>query len=79
MPIRWSRNGSRVKRGSRPTIESRHLVRILDVGDGFFVMPYFPRGSLADALPLSVPELVQVAAEIAQALDALHARRDRAP
>jgi len=22
-------------------IESRHLVRILDVGDGFFVMPYF--------------------------------------
>ena len=54
-------------------IESRHLVRILDVGDGFFVMPYFPRGSLADAQPLSIPELVRVAAEIAQALDALHA------
>lgn len=53
-------------------IESRHLVRILDVGEGFFVMPYFARGSLADALPLSVPELVRVAAEIAQALDALH-------
>jgi serine/threonine protein kinase len=54
-------------------IESRHLVRILDVGDGFFVMPYYPRGSLAAAVPLPVPELVQVAAEIAQALDALHA------
>jgi len=35
-------------------------------------MPYFARGSLADALPLVVPELVRVAAEIAQALDALH-------
>ena len=55
------------------TIESRHLVQIIDVGDGFFVMPYFERGSLSDALPLAVPELVQVAAEIAQALDALHA------
>ena len=54
------------------TIESRHLVRILDVGDGFFVMPYYARGSLADALPLSVAELVRVSAEIAQALDALH-------
>jgi len=53
-------------------IESRHLVRILDVGDGYFVMPYFPRGSLADALPLTVPQVVQVAAEVAQALDALH-------
>ena len=53
-------------------IESRHLVRILAVGDGFFVMPYYARGSLADALPLSVPELVRVSAEIAQALDALH-------
>lgn len=54
------------------SIESRHLVRILDVGDGFFVMPYYQRGSLADALPLLVDELVRVAAEIAQALDALH-------
>ncbi|HST14850.1 MAG TPA: serine/threonine-protein kinase [Gaiellaceae bacterium] len=54
------------------TIESRHLVRILDVGDGFFVMPYYPRGSLAEAVPLRVDELVRVAAEIAQALDALH-------
>ena len=54
-------------------IESRHLVRILDVGEGFFVMPYYPRGSLAAAVPLPVPELLQVAAEIAQALDALHA------
>lgn len=55
------------------TIESRHLVRILDVGDGFFVMPYYPRGSLAEALPLAIDQWVRVAAEIAQALDALHA------
>ena len=55
------------------TIESRHLVRILDVGDGFFVMPYYPRGSLAEALPLAVDQVVRAAAEIAQALDALHA------
>jgi serine/threonine protein kinase len=55
------------------TIESRHLVRILDVGDGFFVMPYYPRGSLAEALPLAIDQLVRVAAEIAQGLDALHA------
>jgi serine/threonine protein kinase len=54
-------------------IESRHLVRILDVGDRFFVMPYYERGALAAAVPLSVAELVRVAAEIAQALDALHA------
>ena len=55
------------------TLESRHLVRILDVGDGFIVMPYFARGSLADVLPLAIPHLVRVAAEIAQALDQLHA------
>ena len=55
------------------TIESRHLVRILDVGDGFFVMPYYPRGSLAEALPLAIDQVVRVAAEIAQGLDALHA------
>ncbi len=55
------------------TIESRHLVRILDVGDGFFVMPYYPRGSLAEAVPLAIDQVVRVAAEIAQALDALHA------
>jgi serine/threonine protein kinase len=54
-------------------IESRHLVRILDVGDGYFTMPYFARGSLAEAVPLPVAGLLQVAAEIAQALDALHA------
>ena len=55
------------------TLESRHLVRILDVGDGFIVMPYFARGSLADVLPLAIPDHVRVAAEIAQALDQLHA------
>ncbi|MGN6800184.1 MAG: serine/threonine-protein kinase [Gaiellaceae bacterium] len=54
-------------------IESRHLIRILEVGEGYFVMPYFARGPLAHLLPLDVPDLVQVAAEIGQALDALHA------
>jgi serine/threonine protein kinase len=54
-------------------IESRHLVRIVDVGDGFFAMPYYPRGSLAGSVPVTVEELGRAAAEIAQALDALHA------
>lgn len=57
---------------------SRHLVPILEVGDGFIVMPLYPRGSLADAIrrdgPLRLPAVVRVAAELAQALDALHGR-----
>lgn len=56
---------------------SRHLVPILDVGDGFFVMPLYERGSLAEAIrrdgALTVPAVVRIAAELAQALDALHA------
>lgn len=54
------------------SLASRHLVPILDVGDDFVVMPYYPRGSLARALPLPTQELVRAAAEIAQALDVLH-------
>jgi eukaryotic-like serine/threonine-protein kinase len=57
---------------------SRHLVPILEVGDGFIVMPLYPQGSLADAIrrdgPMPLPTVVRVAAELAQALDALHAR-----
>ena len=55
---------------------SRHLVPILEIGDTFFVMPLYARGSLADeieregALPLSA--VMRIAAELAQALDALH-------
>jgi serine/threonine-protein kinase len=56
---------------------SRHLVPILELGDGFFVMPLYPR-SLADliasdgSLPLAA--VVRIGAELGQALDALHAR-----
>jgi serine/threonine-protein kinase len=56
---------------------SRHLVPILDVGDGFFVMPLYEQGSLAESISrdgaLPLPDVVRVAAELAQALDALHA------
>jgi serine/threonine kinase PknH len=57
---------------------SRHLVPILDVGDGFIVMPLYPRGSLAGLLrsegALELAAAVRVAAELGQALDALHGR-----
>ena len=56
---------------------SRHLVPILDVGDAFFVMPLYEQGSLAESISrdgaLPLPDVVRVAAELAQALDALHA------
>jgi serine/threonine protein kinase len=55
---------------------SRHLIHVLEVGDDYLVMPLYPR-SLAATLrggPLSVPETLRVAAQIAQALDALHGR-----
>ncbi|HEY0415956.1 MAG TPA: serine/threonine-protein kinase [Gaiellaceae bacterium] len=55
------------------SLASRHLVPVVDVGDDHVVMPFFPRGSLAQALPLAVPDVVRVAAEIADGLDALHA------
>ncbi|MDX6475793.1 MAG: hypothetical protein QOH95_1304 [Gaiellaceae bacterium] len=54
------------------SLASRHLVRILDVGETWFAMPYYERGSLARTVPLSLPEVVRVAAEVAQALDQLH-------
>jgi eukaryotic-like serine/threonine-protein kinase len=54
-------------------IESRHLVRILEVGDDWLAMPLYP-SSLAAILPLTVPGTVKMAAQLAQALDALHAR-----
>jgi serine/threonine protein kinase len=57
---------------------SRHLVPILEVGEGHFVMPLYARGSLADALrndgPLELPACVRLAAELGQALDVLHGR-----
>jgi len=56
---------------------SRHLVPILEVGDGYFVMPLYAQGSLAESIrrdgALPIPAVVRVAAELAQALDALYA------
>jgi serine/threonine-protein kinase len=69
----------RFEREARVAVEaaSRHLVPILEVGDGYFVMPLYPRGSLAARIRLdgafSIPDVVRVAAELGQALDALHA------
>src|SRR5204863_6761989 len=58
--------------------ESRHLVRILDVGDDYFVMPLYEGGSLAAGLARSgsidVSATIRLAAQLGQALDALHAR-----
>jgi serine/threonine protein kinase len=69
----------RFEREARVATEaaSRHLVPILEVGDGFFVMPLYERGSLAASIgrdgALPLPSVLRVAAELAQALDALHA------
>jgi serine/threonine-protein kinase len=57
-------------------IDSRHLVTVLEVGDDYLVMPLY-RSSLAATLavgPLAAPDLARLAAELAQALDALHAQ-----
>src|SRR4029453_18154070 len=43
-------------------IESRHLVRILDVGDDWFAMPLYPR-SLRSEVPLSIEATVKLAAQ----------------
>jgi serine/threonine-protein kinase len=59
------------------TNQSRHLVPVLELGDGYLVMPLYPRGSLAGLIattgPLPLPAVTRLAAELAQALDALHA------
>lgn len=56
-------------------IESRHLVPVLEVGDGFLVLPLYS-GTVADRIrsdgALPVAQTVALAAEIAQGLDALH-------
>jgi serine/threonine protein kinase len=54
-------------------IGSRHLVKILDVGDDWLAMPLYPR-SLRDELPLTPAGTVKAATQLAQALDALHAK-----
>ena len=58
--------------------ESRHLVHILEAGDDYLVMPLYRGGSLAARLrregPAAVAETIHLAAQLGQALDALHAR-----
>jgi eukaryotic-like serine/threonine-protein kinase len=55
---------------------SRHLVPILEVGDGYLVMPLYRGGSLAARLRaegrLSLDETVDLAAQLAKGLDVLH-------
>jgi serine/threonine protein kinase len=69
----------RFEREARVAAEaaSRHLVPILELGDGYFVMPLYARGSLAETIrrdgALAIAAVVRVAAELGQALDALHA------
>jgi serine/threonine-protein kinase len=68
----------RFEREARIAVDaaSRHLVPILELGDGYFVMPLYERGSLAEAIrrdgALPMPAVARIAAELAQALDALH-------
>src|SRR6185312_9573788 len=56
---------------------SRHLVPVLEVGERFIVMPYYRGGTLADRIRaegrLALVETVDLAAQLAQGLDALHA------
>lgn len=58
--------------------DSRHLVPILEHGDDYVVMPLYRGGSLAAQLrregALTVDATADLAAQIAQGLDALHAR-----
>jgi len=57
--------------------ESRHVVPVLDVGEDYIVMPLYVGGSLASRLvqgPLTVPQTIRLAAQLARGLDALHAR-----
>jgi len=57
-------------------IESRHVVPVLEVGESYLVLPYYPRGSLARRLrmepKLGLDQTVRLAAELGRGLDALH-------
>ncbi len=55
--------------------ESRHVVPVLDVGDSYIVMPYYP-STLAQRLRaegrLSLDETLELAAQLGKGFDALH-------
>jgi eukaryotic-like serine/threonine-protein kinase len=57
-------------------VVSRHVVPVLDVGPGYLVMPLY-ESTLAAAIrsrgALRLPETIELAAQIARGLDALHA------
>ena len=53
-------------------VESRHVVPILELGDGYLVMPFYPAGSLAGRGRLSPDEAIDLAAQLGRGLDALH-------
>jgi len=57
-------------------IESRHVVPVLEVGESFLVLPFYPRGSLAQRLrergKLGLDQTVRLAAELGRGLDVLH-------
>jgi eukaryotic-like serine/threonine-protein kinase len=57
-------------------IASRHVVPVLEVGESYLVLPFYPRGSLAQRLReegrLGLGETVRLAAELGRGLDALH-------
>ena len=57
--------------------DSRHLVPVLEVGDRYIVMPFYRGGTLSERLRteqrLTVDETIDLAAQLGQGLDALHA------
>jgi serine/threonine-protein kinase len=57
-------------------IASRHVVPVLEVGETYLVLPFYPRGSLARLLreegKLGLDQSVRLAAELGRGLDALH-------
>ena len=57
-------------------IASRHVVPVLEVGESFLVLPFYPRGSLAQRLrergKLGLDQTVRLAAELGRGLDVLH-------
>jgi serine/threonine protein kinase len=55
-------------------IASRHVVPVLDIGPDYLVLPLYAR-TLAQVIPLSLPETIRIGAQVARGLDALHEAR----